>query len=90
MRYKQKELYQYIKVKNIKLVRLIETRVKENNSCRISKDTAHGWDIMTNYQHAQNGRIWLLWNPRWYNINVLQTGAQFLHCHIRDNTGRLN
>lgn len=51
-RYKQKEVKVYIKVNKIKLVGLIETKVKEKNAQRIAKAIAPGWSALTNYQHA--------------------------------------
>lgn len=59
-RYKQKELHNYIRNKNIKLAGLMETRVKEKNFKRVIKVIVPDWDLFNNYQYAQNGRLWVI------------------------------
>lgn len=63
-RYKQKELHNYIRNKNIKLAGLMETRVKEHNFKRVIKAIVSEWEVFINYQYAQNGRLWVVWDPR--------------------------
>ncbi|XP_039004831.1 uncharacterized protein LOC120132053 [Hibiscus syriacus] len=41
---------------------LLETRVKENNSGIILNKKFGDWDFCCNYNHATNGRIWVLWH----------------------------
>lgn len=74
-RYKQKELHNYIRNKSIKLADLMETRVKEHNSKRVIKAIVPDQGVITNYQYAQNGRLWVLWDPRWYTVTLLKAGA---------------
>ncbi|XP_055814273.1 uncharacterized protein LOC129883684 [Solanum dulcamara] len=61
-RYKQKELKNYLHNNKINLAGLIETRVKEHNMKTIVKGIAPEWGILTNYNAATNGRIWLIWD----------------------------
>ncbi|KAM3306207.1 hypothetical protein P3S67_013077 [Capsicum chacoense] len=56
-RYKQEELYKFLKAHHIRLAGLIETRVKGNNMHRIANCIAPGWEIPHNYSDASNGRI---------------------------------
>lgn len=42
---------------------LLETRVKEGRSQRISNLVFQDWNMMSNYEFAPLGRIWLLWKP---------------------------
>ncbi|XP_075085117.1 uncharacterized protein LOC142168341 [Nicotiana tabacum] len=44
-----------------------------------------GWNCVTNYRHAVNGRAWILWDNMYYAITVIQEAAQYIRCHI---TGR--
>lgn len=55
-RYKQKEVREYIRSNKIKLVGLVETKVKEGNAQRISKALVPGWSMLANYKDARNGR----------------------------------
>ncbi|XP_019224481.1 PREDICTED: uncharacterized protein LOC109206146 [Nicotiana attenuata] len=89
-RYKQKELANYIKSKNVKIAGLMETRVKEHNFKRVTKAIAPDWEGINNYQYAQNGRVWVLWDPRWYSVKLLKAGDQYVHCQITDNVGKID
>lgn len=46
--YKQKELRNYMKTKKIKFISLLETRVKQHRSERISKLIVPGWGFLYN------------------------------------------
>lgn len=78
-RYKQKELRNYMKNNNIKLVGLVETRVKEHNAQNICQYTMPRWESIMNYQDARNGRIWVGWDPNYYTVQMIRTEAQLIH-----------
>ena len=42
---------------------LLETRVKEGRSQRISDTVFKDWNLMSNYEFNPLGRIWLVWRP---------------------------
>lgn len=42
---------------------VLETRVKEGSSERISDSVFPGWSMMSNYDYNPLGRIWLVWRP---------------------------
>ncbi|XP_019256484.1 PREDICTED: uncharacterized protein LOC109234895 [Nicotiana attenuata] len=81
-RYKQKELGTYIKENNIKLVGLVETRVKKEKATQISQLVTPGWQAQYNYEYAINGGIWILWDPQSYDITVLGKSAQTIHGRV--------
>ncbi|XP_070012294.1 uncharacterized protein [Nicotiana sylvestris] len=89
-RYKQKELCTYIKENNIKLVGLVETRVKKDKADHIAQLVVPGWQTRYNYDHALNGRIWMLWDPNFYDITVLDQSAQIMHCSIAGRKNPMN
>ncbi|PHT79156.1 hypothetical protein T459_17208 [Capsicum annuum] len=78
-RYKQKKLNKFLKAHHIRLAGLIETRVKGNNMHRIANCIAPGWEILHNYSDASNGRIWLIWDQNYYDLQKLKTFAQLVH-----------
>ncbi|XP_075086042.1 uncharacterized protein LOC142168789 [Nicotiana tabacum] len=78
-RYKHKEVREYIRENKIKLVDLVETKVKEGNAQRISKAIILRWSILTNYKDARNGRIWLLWDTSHFSITGIKDDAQMIH-----------
>lgn len=89
-RYKQKELRNYLTNKKIRLAGLIETRIKEHNSLKISKNIVPNWEMFTNYQTAANRRLWLVWDPQWCKVNLLTVEAQIIHCEFISKVGDLN
>lgn len=83
-RYKQKELHKYLYINNIRLVGLVETRVKEQKMKEVVKNIAAGWGIIHNYDTANNGRIWLIWDQNCYEVIKVQGSPQSLHCKVTD------
>nr|XP_016445978.1 PREDICTED: uncharacterized protein LOC107771163 [Nicotiana tabacum] len=68
----------------------METRVKEHNFKRITKAITPDWEGINNYQYAQNGRVWVLGDPRWYSVKLIKVGAQYVHCQLTDNLGKID
>ncbi|KAF3650534.1 putative glutathione S-transferase U10-like [Capsicum annuum] len=46
---------------------------------RIANCIAPGWRILHNYSDASNGRIWLIWDQNYYDLQKLKTFAQLVH-----------
>ncbi|XP_019240016.1 PREDICTED: uncharacterized protein LOC109220010 [Nicotiana attenuata] len=87
--YKQKELRKYIRIKNIKLLGLLETRVKQHRWSKITSNIAPNWGIVNDYSAAANGRIWVMWDQGEYSINTLKVEAQLIHCEVRDTSNKV-
>ncbi|KAK4736882.1 hypothetical protein R3W88_000579 [Solanum pinnatisectum] len=81
-KYKQKELNTCIRENHIKLVGLVETKVKMNKVDAISQRIVSGWSLIHNYASALNGRIWIMWDERVFEVNLLAQGAQYVHCKV--------
>ncbi|XP_019241803.1 PREDICTED: uncharacterized protein LOC109221818 [Nicotiana attenuata] len=86
-RYKQKEVRKYIRSNKINLVGLVETKVKEENAQKILKYIAPGWDILTNYREAKNGRVWLLWNSNILMVTKIRDDPQMIHSLVQSRQG---
>ncbi|XP_075074296.1 uncharacterized protein LOC142161947 [Nicotiana tabacum] len=86
-RYKQKEVREYIRSNKIKLVGLVETKVKEENAQKISKYITSGWDILTNYREAKNGRVWLLWDTNHLMVTRVRDDPQMIHYLVQSRKG---
>ncbi|XP_059315534.1 uncharacterized protein LOC132066189 [Lycium ferocissimum] len=72
----------YLREHKIKLAGLVETRVKEPKAKEIINRITPRWDHANNYTKAVNGRIWLLWDPNVYEVQVLAQEAQLIHCNV--------
>lgn len=86
-RHKQKEIKQYIKEKHYKLAGLVETKVKEDKAEKMINRIVPNWSRITNYEHAVNGRVWIIWDDHVYTIQPLDKHDQFIHCLV---TGKQN
>lgn len=61
---------------------ILETRVKESKSDGVLKKVFKDWSYMTNYEHNQCGRIWLVWREEVNMIPVYKTD-QLITCSVR-------
>lgn len=67
---------------NIGLFGLLETRVKAVNFHKVFPYVCDCWSIITNFQFHVGARIWLIWRPSIFVVNVCDYGAQFIHCEV--------
>lgn len=81
---KQGEVRRFLREKQLNFVGLVETRVKEINKVRVEKAIANGWNFLSNYRDAPNGRIWIGWDPQQITVTSIREGEQFIHCSVSD------
>ncbi|XP_019233638.1 PREDICTED: uncharacterized protein LOC109214193 [Nicotiana attenuata] len=67
--------------------RLVETKVKEENAQKISRYITSGWDILTNYREAKNGRVWLLWDTNYLMVTRVKDDPQMIHSLVQSRKG---
>lgn len=79
---KQVEVQNLLRENRISILGLLETRVKEENSEKVAKKISD-WNVSCNYPEAYNGRIWVFWNPRVVEMELLSKGEQFMHCLVK-------
>ncbi|MDV3166622.1 MAG: hypothetical protein Q8807_03105 ['Waltheria sp.' little leaf phytoplasma] len=72
---KQKEIVKRIYKLKVDVVFLLETRVKYSKMGSIVERWFKGWSYLHNYDHAVNGRIWVLWKSS-VDIRVLDMNDQ--------------
>ncbi|XP_074315553.1 uncharacterized protein LOC141651754 [Silene latifolia] len=41
-----------------------------------------GWSVTTNCSLHKGGRVWLLWRPTVFDVNIIQYDPQFIHARI--------
>ncbi|XP_070028655.1 uncharacterized protein [Nicotiana sylvestris] len=89
MPFKQKEMTLFLKKYRVEVTGIAETRVKVNKARRITQKIAKDWQVKYNYDHAYNGRIWLLWKPH-IKLQILEsTGWYYIWCNKRDDNARV-
>ncbi|XP_048502886.1 uncharacterized protein LOC125498678 [Beta vulgaris subsp. vulgaris] len=66
----------------IGLCGLLETRVKSGNFPKVYSRVCEGWSVVTNHQQHRGGRIWVIWLPNVFHLDVIECHAQFIHCRV--------
>ena len=79
---KQEDIKLFLHEKNTGFVGLFETKVKERNVEKVAHNIFHGWKWHHNFNLNAKGRICVAWKPSLYNVQILSTGEQFIHCQV--------
>lgn len=75
-----KELNFFISMHNLDFLGILETKVKIDNVCTISKKINRSWQWLYNYDYHYNGCVWVGWNPGVCDISLHQMSAQHITC----------
>lgn len=62
---------------------ILETRVEEENASGILHSTFPGWNYECNYEFAELGRIWVVWDPA-LSVFIYKKSAQYILCGVFD------
>ncbi|XP_060195300.1 uncharacterized protein LOC132624555 [Lycium barbarum] len=80
---KQKEVRLLCNEQEVGLVGLLETRIKTNKVNMIVDSMFNGWHHHSNHASHYNGRIWIIWRPDWFDIDIVQEMAQAVTCRVK-------
>ena len=69
------------------VVGLVETKVKEHKSHRITRCLPHNWSFANNYMYSPRGRIWVAWDMSVWDCNVISTSAQQISMDCTNKRG---
>lgn len=83
---KQQEIKWFLHNNKVGLFGLLGTRVKALKAMKVCCGLDSNWSITTNYASHPRGRIWLLWNPFIYDVDVIFQSSQIIHCYITHKT----
>ncbi|XP_074266559.1 uncharacterized protein LOC141589836 [Silene latifolia] len=78
------DIRRFLHMNNVDVFGLIETRVKSNNWLKVSNSICNNWAICTNHQSHKGGRIWMLWNPKAYQVDIQHVSSQTIHARLTD------
>ncbi|KAK9714382.1 hypothetical protein RND81_06G090200 [Saponaria officinalis] len=76
------EVLDFLRNNKIDIFGALKTRIREKNASKIVSSRFRSCQVLCNYSHHPNGRIWHIWNPDTVAITPLEVPAQFIHCHI--------
>ena len=77
---KQVDVNIYLQLNKVGLIGLLETKVKLNNVEKVAAKVFPGWRWMHNFHLDPKRRIWVAWNPRYYQLRTVHMTVQFIHC----------
>ncbi|XP_048494363.1 uncharacterized protein LOC125494694 [Beta vulgaris subsp. vulgaris] len=87
---KQQEIRWFLNQNGIGLFSLLETKVKAVNFPKVYAGVCPNWSVVTNLQHHRGRRIWIIWQPGRFYVDILECDAQYIHCKITHNaTGKM-
>lgn len=82
----EKECKDFLCSNKVSLVAFLETKIKRQNSDVVANRIAASWKWFYNYDHAHNGRIWIAWDDRKWDVTVISYAAQYVHLLVRSIT----
>ncbi|KAL9225926.1 hypothetical protein vseg_001800 [Gypsophila vaccaria] len=71
------------------LVGLLETRVKSSVLNKVAAIFCNNWSVVTNNSSHPRGRIWVLWKPTEFCVNILSSSPQWIHCECTFKPGNM-
>lgn len=87
--FKQKVIKIFFQTNKVDVAVLLEIRGKQEKSQKILSKMCRGWNTINNYGIAMNVKVWINWNPRNVQIQLLAEHEHALLCEITDiHTGK--
>ncbi|XP_074318633.1 uncharacterized protein LOC141655452 [Silene latifolia] len=86
----QQEIKRSLILNKVGLCGLLETKIRSSNGNKVRNNLGDHWAICTNSTLHRGGRIWLLWEPTAYDINILDVQIQSIHFQVIDKIRRKN
>ncbi|XP_062093615.1 uncharacterized protein LOC133799633 [Humulus lupulus] len=81
--HKHREIKHLILSKNVGLVSLLETKVKNKNMGSLYTSLFYGWCFTNNNPWIDKGRIIVAWNLNVYSLDIRLCTTKLIHCLIK-------
>lgn len=83
---KQSFVKDFLSFHKLSLCSLVETHVNRNSANFVSRYINPKFHWVFNYEHHQNGRIWVGWDPVVWKVVVLSSSVQQITCTLQHCT----
>ncbi|XP_074315509.1 uncharacterized protein LOC141651707 [Silene latifolia] len=83
---KQNEIRWFLHQNNIGLFGLLETKIKGSQWVKVRNNICEHWSTCTNSGCHPGGRVWLIWQPSMYQVDIQLVTDQCIHAHILDKS----
>ncbi|XP_074277442.1 uncharacterized protein LOC141601077 [Silene latifolia] len=87
---KQQDIRWFIHQNNLGLFGLLETKIKGSKWNNVRTTICNDWSICTNNSHHPGGRVWLLWDPNLYQVDVLNITEQCIRSKVYDKMQKVS
>lgn len=67
---------------------MLETRMKMNNANKVRRIFGNNWNLLDNYDHHPNGRMWIMWKKCTIEIRMWESSDQFIHYEVLNSEGQ--
>ncbi|XP_074291809.1 uncharacterized protein LOC141618613 [Silene latifolia] len=82
---KLQEIHDFLRVHNMDMLGVLETKTKKKVSGTVLRSYFGSYNFICNYDHLNQGRIWLLWKSSTVVVTPLIVHSQFIHCKVFHN-----
>ena len=87
---KHKEVIDFVKKEDIKIMSILETKVKMENEAKIFYNSFKNWKFLSNSQPDLPARIWVCWDPNFCDVLMVQKSNQFIFVKVTVFEGDLS
>ncbi|CAH9093976.1 unnamed protein product, partial [Cuscuta europaea] len=87
---KQSLIFNFIRAHNVHMCCLLETKMSTSNFEKLKENRWPLWSSITNFDTIDGGRMALMWNTNYVDIDVLEIDKQHIHCKCVCKTTQLN
>ena len=77
---KQEDVKNFLHKHGVKLVALLETKMKKENVNQIASRVFVGWQWYTNAEIVPKVRVWVAWQEATFQVHVIHVTDQLTHC----------
>ncbi|XP_074298153.1 uncharacterized protein LOC141628972 [Silene latifolia] len=67
---------------------ILETKIKSRNWNKVTNNICSNWAICTNSHLHSGGRIWIIWDPALFEVDILDVTIQCIHTKVFDKARR--
>ncbi|XP_074267112.1 uncharacterized protein LOC141590417 [Silene latifolia] len=79
---KQSEVRRFLQLNNVGLFGILETRVRRHAINKVHSGLGMNWFMLNNIDDHEGGRIWLVWDPMNYKVELVSSHAQVMHSRV--------
>ena len=66
-----RQITEFVRHNKVSIIGVLESKIQKVNESEVCKRLLPGWQFCTNSTNADPGRIWLAWNQREMDVDIL-------------------